>query len=52
MLRIAVSLDTPTAEQTARGDINGNGMIDIADVLRVMQYVNGEISSVRTAPKA
>ena len=52
MLRIAVSLDTPTAEQAARGDINGNGMIDIADVLRVMQYVNGEISSVRTAPKA
>ena len=52
MLRIAVSLDTPTAEQTARGDIHGNGMIDIADVLRVMQYVNGEISSVRTAPKA
>ena len=52
MLRIAVSLDTPTAEQTARGDINGNGMIDIADVLRVMQYVNGEISSVHTAPKA
>ena len=52
MLRISVGLDTPTAEQIARGDINGNGTIDIADVLRVMQYVNGEISSVRTAPKA
>ena len=52
MLRISVGLDTPTAEQITRGDINGNGEIDIADVLRVVQYVNGDIPSVRDVPKA
>ena len=52
LLRATVELETLTPEQIARGDVNGSGAVDIGDVLRIMQYINGTISSVTDAPKA
>jgi len=40
-LRIAVGLQTATAEQLAAGDINGNGKIDIPDVTRILRTAVG-----------
>ncbi|MGQ9697924.1 MAG: sugar-binding protein [Armatimonadota bacterium] len=40
-LRIAVGMETATADQLAAGDINGNGKIDIPDVTRILRSAVG-----------
>lgn len=48
-LRAVAQLGTLTDEQKIRADVNGNGAVDIGDVLRIMQYVNGSIASISEA---
>ena len=48
-LRAVAQLGTLTDEQKIRADVNSNGAVDIGDVLRIMQYVNGSIASISEA---
>lgn len=48
-LRAVAQLGTLTEEEAIRADVNGNGAVDIGDVLRIMQYVNGSIASISEA---
>lgn len=48
-LRAVAQLGTLTEEEAIRADVNSNGAVDIGDVLRIMQYVNGSIASISEA---
>lgn len=48
-LRAVAQMGTLTDEQKIRADVNGNGAVDIGDVLRIMRYVNGSIASISEA---
>lgn len=46
LLRAIVGLQPLTDEQFLRADLNSDGTLDITEALKVLQYVNGTISSV------
>jgi hypothetical protein len=39
MQRFVLGLETPTTEEESRGDINGNGTIDLPDLILLQQNI-------------